>query len=276
MISLNNYFMKPNYDILTETNIDRLFDIFEKELSNIDDNPNFDQIFRNFNEENNIMINFKQTKDKYLNQVKGNSKESINDDKQKYHIINIEVPINVVDEDRTNKQMIRTILHELIHILNDEKIPNFITNKKTNKFSTMEERFNTRNTLNPHTYNFNEINIEDMKKYLDYVTHIREKANFAFTIALSCYFDMNNKSPEEIFNDNFEKIKYYESGQIDTKTFNNYLLQQKLDSIELFTMQYAMFYVGQKQYINQIYSILRLSVKYWKRLNKILGEPYVK
>ena len=44
MISLQNYFIEPNYDILIETNIDQLFGIFDKQLGKIDNNKIFDQI----------------------------------------------------------------------------------------------------------------------------------------------------------------------------------------------------------------------------------------
>ena len=164
---------------------------------------------------------------------------------------------------------------ESVTILNDKQIPDFITKKlKTKNKPTTEQLFNTRNSIDPHTYNFYEVNTEDMIKYLEYVSHLREKANFAFTIALSCYFDMNNISPDKIFEDNFKRINEFNTGQINIPTFNRYITNLKLDSINLFEMQWAMFHVGQKKYINQIYSILRLSIKYWKRLNKLLGEPY--
>jgi hypothetical protein len=269
MLTLQNYFIEPNYDILYETNVDQLFDIFEKNLNKIDNNIEFDKIVGDFLEKNHIEYREFKTENKNLKQVKA-SWGIIPNTSTKY--ITIEYP-NRMDNAIKNKQISRSILHEMIHVLNDNKIPNFITKKNKNDHSE-SFRFDTRNTVNPHTYNFDNINIDDMIKYLEYVSHIREKANFAFTIALSCYFDMNNISPYEIFEDNFKRIKEFATGEINTTTFNNYLRNQKSDSIELLTMQWAMFHVGQKKYINQIYSILRLSVKYWKRLNKLFGEPY--
>lgn len=270
MLSLRNYFIEPNYDILYETNIDQLFDIFEKSLNKIDNSDDFGNIFTDLIETKPIEIYKFETKNKDLTQLKGGW--GIND-KTKNYYITIEYP-KTINPDILNKQIIRTMLHELLHILNDEKIPNFITKRIKTKNQTIEQRFNTRNSIDPHTYNFYEVNIDDMTKYLEYVSHLREKANFAFTIALSCYFDMNNMSPEEVFDDNFKRIKEFNTGQIDIQSFNRYVTNQKTDTIELLSMQWAMFHVGQKKYINQIYSILRLSVKYWKRLNKLLGEPY--
>lgn len=269
MLSLHNYFIEPNYDILYETNVDQLFDIFEKTLNEIDNNDDFDKIVGSFLEKNNIEYREFKTDDKNLKQIKA-SWGIIPNTSTKYITIEYPIKIDIVTK---NKQISRSILHEMIHVLNDDKIPNFITKK--NKNDHIESfRFDTRNTVNPHTYNFDKIDTADMIKYLEYVSHSREKANFAFTIALSCYFDMNNISPYDLFENNFKRIKEFATGEINTTTFNNYLRNQKLDSIELLTMQWAMFHVGQKKYINQIYSILRLSVKYWKRLNKLLGDHH--
>jgi len=266
MISLQNYFIEPNYDILIETNIDQLFGIFDKQLGKIDNNKIFDQIIEKLMVQQHIEYYEYESDDSALKNVKG--RWGI-DPKTKNYYITIEIPKSI-NQIKLNKQISRNILHELLHVLNDQKIPTFVTKKTNNK----SKRFNTRNSVNPNTYNFNNVTDSDLVKYLEYVTHIREKANFAFTIALSCYFDMNNKSPYDIFTDNYEKIKDYYTGQIDTTTFNNYIAEQKLDAIELFSMQYAMFHLGQRRYINQVYSILRLSIKYWKRLNSLLGEPY--
>ena len=266
MISLKNYFIQPNYDILIETNIDQLFSIFDKHLGKIDNSEIFDQIVEKLMIQQHIQYYEYESRDSSLKNIKG--RWGIDPKSKNYYIL-IEIP-KLIDHSKLDKQISRTILHEVLHVLNDQKIPNFITKKINNKI----KRFNTRNTINPHTYNFNNLSDKDLINYLEYVSHIREKANFAFTIALSCYFDMDNKSPYDIFVDNYKKIKDYYTGQIDTTTFNNYIAEQKFDAVELFSMQYAMFHLGQRRYINQIYSILRLSTKYWKRLNNLLGEPY--
>lgn len=259
-------------EIINETLIDKLFDVFEKDLGHIYSQEFIDKLNEYLKDEN-ITISFHKTEKTSVFANVESNKENTG-----YDIyINIPIKTNRTDE-QIDQDVLRTMIHEVTHILTNYKIPDFALQKFPNSTFNVYRRLTTRNVVN-HTYDIRTYKLIDLEKYLDYVLHIREKSSFATTVALSCYFDLSGpkRNPRDLFNSNFQIIKEYLENRISYYTLNNHMSQIDGDAIELFLMQFAVMALRKngkiyKLYQYQLTSFLKLCIKYWKRLNKLFGE----
>ena len=263
---------ETDLELLNETLIDNLFDIFDKNLGNIYSQEFINKLNEYFEKEN-ITIEF------IKKDVPAISGKALQLTDNKGYKIKIFIPLNVDDSyEYSEKIVLRTIIHEITHILTEYKIPDFAIIKFPGSIFNTYQRFSTKNIKN-HTYNVLTYKLSDLEKYLEYVLHIREKSSFATSVALSCYFDLAGpkRNPKDLFNSNFQVIKEYLNNQISYYTITRHMSQIDGDALELFLIQFAVAALRKNGKIYKIYQyqmnhFLKLCIKYWNRLNKLFGE----
>ncbi len=263
-------------ELVNETIVDHLFNIFEKNTSNIYSQDFEDQINKTF-DNNNIRVE----SELYSGQKVQANTELFDGKERKIYIIKLLIPQNSKRTDQElNDEITRTLIHEISHILTHYKIPDFVDKRFPGSLYNIVQKFNTEK-IRKYTYNLQNYKLSDLNNYLEYVFHIREKSSFALSIALSCYFDdiRYHRTPEQLYVGDKEIVESYLNNRISFYTLNNYINQTHIgDTIELFLMQFAARALKKsdrtyKVYLSQLESFVALCGKYWKRLDKLFkGE----
>lgn len=164
----------------------------------------------------------------------------------------------------SDKRVIRTIFHELTHFINYDRIPSMIKGK--DNLSIKATDLDMRN-----------INIRNVKEFLDYALHIREISSFAFSTSYSFINDFSKEysNVEELIDKNKGIIKAFIDSKIEPVEFNNYtshLFRKSTDLIHLFQVQFSYLLLSKelrKEYSSRFSNYIKLCIKYEKRLNKI-------
>ncbi len=250
MLALNTLFESGNI-ILQETLVDQVFKSIQIVKNNEPSLELFDKIEKIFKEKFDIIIEFVRNQNNFL------EGQFIRPNK-----IEILFPNNISSFEQVNqKHLITILLHEFSHYITDTKIPNLI-NVKNQKEQSLAQQ------LVPPAQNimFND-NFKNVQQKLDYVLHIRELPNFAFSIAVSMIFYKKPNSTKE----NKVAIDQYFTNKNNFER-NNYYALLRGDIKELFEIQYFVRYVKEinknmyPKYLKKVKRFENLIKKYYRRL----------
>ncbi len=252
MLAIHTLFEhRESHIILQETLVDNMLDIIQLVSKETPSRQLIVRLGKIFDQKYKINIDFVR-----------NQNNSLEGQFIRPNTIEILFPKNITSFNQINqKHLIHVLLHEFSHFITDAKIPKLITVKHQSKQQLAQQ-------LVPPSQNimFND-NFKNVKQKLDYVLHIRELPNFAFSIAVSMHF---YKKPNSFEENKIVVDQYF----MDHKQIqrNGYYALLRGDIKELYEIQHFVRYVKEinnKQYLKysrKLIKFRKLIKKYYRRL----------